>query len=62
LKKEEEEKLKNKRAPHLTNMNEDIQLSGKVYYHLSEIAQEPVVVGKQNCEPKPQIILRGAGI
>jgi hypothetical protein len=26
----------NKRAPHLTNMNEDIQLSGKMYYSLKD--------------------------
>jgi len=43
-------------------MNEDVQLSGKVYYGLTNIAKEPIVVGRQNCEPKPQIILRGAGI
>ena len=55
--KDEQEKkifsLNNKRAPHLTNLNEDSQLSGKVYYSLAELHDEQVVVGRSNCDPKP---------
>ena len=54
--KEEENKmleLNNMRAPHLTNLNEDIQLSGKLYYSLSNLAQEKVQVGRQNAPVKP---------
>ena len=45
--------LNNMRAPHLTNLNEDIQLSGKLYYSLSNLAQEKVQVGRQNAPVKP---------
>ena len=42
--KDEQEKktfqLNNKRAPHLTNLNEDSQLSGKVYYSLADLHDE----------------------
>ena len=54
--------LSNKKAPHLTNLNEDTQLSGKVYYGLSGLAQEPVRIGKVGSDPVPQIALRGMGV
>ena len=60
--KEEENKmaeLNNKKAPHLTNLNEDSQLSGKLYYSLSNLANQKVLVGSSKSDPKPQIILRG---
>jgi kinesin family protein 13 len=65
--KEEVEKQKNlelkqksdKRAPHLTNLNEDIQLTGKMYYSLRE---EATYIGRHDGDPTPQIILRGVGI
>jgi hypothetical protein len=34
--KEEKMRLENKKAPHLTNLNEDPQLSQKIYYALKE--------------------------
>ena len=33
---DEKAKLENKRAPHLTNLNEDPQLSQHIYYALKE--------------------------
>lgn len=63
LEKEKQQQiLSNKRDPHLTNLNEDPQLSGKLYYNLSKLAETPVFVGKQGGDPKPQIIMRGVGI
>ena len=46
-------------VPHLTNLNEDPQLTGKVYYSLMDC---PVYVGRRNGNPTPQIILGGVGI
>jgi hypothetical protein len=51
--------LNNKKAPHLTNLNEDSQLSGKLYYSLSNLANQKVLVGSSKSDPKPQIMLRG---
>lgn len=45
LEKEKEDE-DNKRAPHLTNLNEDIQLSGKMYYSLKDSFQNPVHIGR----------------
>ena len=50
------------RAPHLTNLNEDIQLSGKMYYSLSKCFESPLCIGRIDGQPVPQIILRGVGI
>jgi hypothetical protein len=50
------------RAPHLTNLNEDIQLSGKMYYSLSKCLDSPLHIGRQGGDPVPQIVLRGVGI
>jgi len=47
------------RAPHLTNLNEDTQLSGKMYYSFLDY---PVYIGRHDGQPVPQIILRGVGI
>lgn len=57
--KEDQDKL---RAPHLTNLNEDIQLSGKMYYSLKDVFHQDVHIGRQDGDPVPQIILRGVGI
>lgn len=35
---EKEKILENKKAPHLTNLNEDTQLTGKLYYSLANLA------------------------
>ena len=48
-----------KSVPHLTNLNEDPQLTGKLYYGLVDC---PVYVGRKTGEPKPTIILGGVGI
>ena len=37
-------------VPHLTNLNEDPQLTGKVYYSLMDC---PVYVGRRNGNPTP---------
>jgi len=42
---DEKKKRENKRAPHLVNINEDPQLSGKIYNSLMEC---PVQVGRKN--------------
>lgn len=52
----------NKRAPHLTNLNEDIQLSGKIYYSLEACIESEVHIGRHDGDPTPQIVLRGVGI
>jgi hypothetical protein len=54
----EQKKQTDKRAPHLTNLNEDIQLSGKMYYSLKKVTH----IGRHDGEPAPQIVLRGVGI
>ena len=56
-------KLRNLRAPHLTNLNEDLQLSGKMNYNL-EKCQEGIEfhIGRHDGDPLPNIILRGVGI
>jgi hypothetical protein len=40
-------------------LNEDPQLTGKVYYSLNEC---PVFVGRKTGDPKPHIILGAVGI
>lgn len=51
------------RAPHLTNLNEDLQLSGKIYYSLSRCQDGSLLrIGRHDGEPVPQIVLRGVGI
>jgi len=42
---QEQKKKENKRAPHLVNINEDPQLTGKLYYSLLKC---PVTVGRKN--------------
>ena len=50
--------MNNKRAPHLTNLNEDTQLSGKVYYNLGALGTEAVRIGRQDDTGANQIVLR----
>ena len=52
--------MKNKRDPHITNLHEDAQLSGKLYYSLANLNKMPVTVGRQAANPT--IVLRGVGI
>jgi hypothetical protein len=52
-----------RKAPHLTNLNEDIQLSGKMYYSLAHCLEGRILhIGRNEGDPKPEIILRGVGI
>jgi len=54
---------KNTRAPHLTNLNEDLQLSGKMYYSLEKCTDgQPFHIGRHDGDPSPIIVLRGVGI
>ena len=48
-----------KTVPHLTNLNEDPQLTGKLYYGLVDC---PVYVGRKTGDPKPTIVLGGVGV
>ena len=57
---QKEAMMKNKRDPHITNLHEDAQLSGKIYYSLASLNEIPVTVGRQAANPT--IILRGVGI
>lgn len=43
----------------MTNLNEDVQLSGKLYYSLANLATEQFTIGRSDDN---QIILRGVGI
>lgn len=58
-KKEEEREIQNRSLPHITNLNEDPQLSGMLYYNMLEC---PIHIGRKNGEPKPKIIIGGIGI
>ena len=58
----EQQLLKNKRAPHLTNLNEDTQLSGKLYYGLQDLGKQRFHIGRQDGNPRPQLVLRGVGV
>ena len=49
----EQENEDNKRAPHLTNLNEDIQLNGKMYYSLEETFNGNVYIGRSDGRPTP---------
>ena len=46
----EKRKKENPKAPHLVNLNEDPQLSQKIYYPLKEF---PVTIGRKQDNPKP---------
>lgn len=47
-------------VPHLTNVNEDPILSGKIYHNLMK--QNKLEIGRAFEQYKPDIILRGIGI
>lgn len=53
--KDEDEKkqraLDDKRAPHLTNLNEDSQLTGKMHYSLADLHDTPVFIGRPGSDP-----------
>lgn len=40
LEKQKMQSLSDMRAPHLTNLHEDLQLSGKIYYSLLSCLEE----------------------
>ena len=46
----------------MTNLNEDTQLSGKVYYALSGLADKDVIIGRIGSECNPEIALRGISV
>lgn len=47
-------------APHLININEDMLLSGKIFFNLLAI---PILyVGRKTSKPKPHVVLNGPGI
>ena len=53
--------MRNKKDPHITNLNEDSQLSGKLYYSLARLNEQiSVKIGRQGTNP--EIVLRGVGI
>lgn len=56
---EEKKKRENKRAPHLTNLNDDPMLSQQVYYGMVAF---PVTVGRRNENPAPSIAFGGVNI
>jgi pSer/pThr/pTyr-binding forkhead associated (FHA) protein len=57
------QKARNMRAPHLTNLNEDLQLSGKMLYSLEECQDgREFHIGRHDGDPVPNIVLRGVGI
>lgn len=56
---EEEREIQDKSNPHLTNLNEDPQLTGMLYYNLLEA---PFYVGRKTGNPLPTIIIGGIGI
>jgi len=47
-------------VPHISNLNEDPQLNGKVYYNFQD--KEALTVGRKNADPVPDIILGGVGV
>ena len=51
--------LQDKRLPHITNLSEDQQMSGLVYYSLGKGA---ISFGRKSCNPPPEVILGAIGI
>ena len=47
-------------VPHLTNLNEDEQLSGKLFYSFEK--EGVIRIGRRTGDPKPHIILSGIRI
>lgn len=64
LKEEKENEIFQKKddysVPHLTNMNEDPILTGKIYHNLEE--KKSIVVGRKKGDYIPDIILMGIGM
>lgn len=46
-------------VPHITNLNEDEQLSGKLFYTFKS---GPITIGNKKGNPKPQIVLTGVKV
>lgn len=51
--------LKDKKQPHLTNLNEDSQLNGKLVLSLANAAKGPMTIGRDDSN---SIVLKGVGI
>jgi hypothetical protein len=47
-------------APHLININEDMLLSGKVFFNL--LAIPILLVGRKTAKPKPHVVVNGPGV
>lgn len=47
-------------APHLININEDMLLTGKVFFNL--LAIPILLVGRKAAKPKPHVVVNGPGI
>jgi hypothetical protein len=47
-------------APHLININEDMLLSGKVFFNL--LAIPILLIGRKTAKPKPNVVVNGPGI
>lgn len=45
--------------PHITNINEDPQLSGKVYYNFKQL---PLSVGRKNADPPVDVVLNSSSV
>ncbi len=56
MEKEEDEKSKVKKGPHLVNLNEDPQLSGVIVH---SVAKAQTTIGQLKAKPQPAIALSG---
>jgi len=56
---EEAEPEVDKSGPHMTNLNEDPQLSGRVIYNFNSV---PIVVGRKNADPPADIVLSSSSV
>ena len=46
-------------GPHITNINEDHQLSGRVFYNFEKL---PLAVGRRNANPPNDIVLSSSSV
>lgn len=54
-----QKEVKDKKAPHLTNLNEDNQLTGKLYFSLLNAREKEFSIGRNS---KNNLVLKGVGI
>jgi pSer/pThr/pTyr-binding forkhead associated (FHA) protein len=53
------QQTKDKKAPHLTNLNSDPQLTGKLFYSLANARNQPLTIGRNQSS---SLVLKGVGI